>query len=1611
MLTGKNGGDIINLNSRRVCYPCLDEMGPGYQTRERRNLTYPYVTRADPKIIRGGFENMRNLKKLLAVVLALCVIFTFTVPAFAADESKYSAEATKLNTLGLYLGTGNAGGEFKADLGAALTREAGIALVVRLMGKQADATAMSDADVTAALKDATDLKGLSSWAKKNMAYAVKAGWYVGTTSPALTLDSQGKLTGKALAAYILRAMGYSKEETDISKSIALLKEKAGITADQATAFAEKELKRDDAVGMMFGSLSAKYADGTTVIAKLVSTKAVDEAKAIAAGVYTAVTAKALDVSSAVAINSKVVEVTLGTAAVAADLTGITVKDSAAKDVAVSKIEFAPWATDGKDLLVTLGADTTAGTYYTLTAGTKSANFGGKAADTDKPTVSTVESTDYNQVTITFSEPVLLGGTVAFAKSYGDKAALASTTIAYSSSNVITVASADQTASTLYAATIKGYTDLAGNKMDDSTDKTFVGQAKPTDNLKVNTNGAASNNPEEAVVQFNLNVDTTTITVDSFKVEEAYGAKTVLPVTAARIATTDDKDAAGAALTSAGAKKAVILTIPGLKESTLYKVTVSNLKSTVATSMDSTSNNATFVGKAKPTTVFGFNGTPVAGSNTTITVKFARKLDKATAEAVANYAITEAYGAKATLAVSTAALQSNGTDVKLTVASMKADLYKIVVTGLKDIYGNSIDTGANSTTFVGAAVAAKIGSVTGILDSNGTILTLTFDQAPGATLTDVSHYFISDGVGYPSKAYADDTNVKVVKLVIPKTTDGKTYTVTVKGLENADKVAMDTAGISGTFVGKGNAATLPAVNGVVALSNNKIEIFFDRAVDSTGFDKIWTAADIVTNPSGDSIVIKRNYTGAPAIDFTAAYKDPSNANGLILVAATDSFKANQASQTYNTLTCTFDKTYILGTNSANTVMSAATSDTASYGPKMIGVVAVNKQQLTAIFDQPISTLDAGGGVTSSIFKAFSDTGMTKNGQFNSSAAIDQTDKTKVNVYFAAPIAEDEAGTSVDNQFMLQIPTANFGFVLGMGGLSVPDDGVGGTLKGWQSIAFAGSSASKPAGLDSGIYGIFTPDKNILKIVFPEPMDSTTIIPANITVHSYVGSTDTTTYTPAYIKYSSSDNTAMAYFSTAVIDSTSGVTSYKLEMTTSVHNQAGISVCADKSASPLATYKSQVAPGTVDAAKPTIASVTVDDTRTKVTVTFDREVVFSAVPDFNGVDDVYGTADDVAANGEDAERVGSSSVTATTGTVAGYFNLKGIRGDGTNYDHQLTNTNTEALYATGITRNTDNKSVVITLNAALQAGSNVQIKLLKTAAVYSWTSVRNDTGADGSVITGGVISAPLYDSVAPVFLPKASYGTDSDNDGNLNTITLVFDENISFVTAPTNQATARALFTTLTVADGVGGTNDLITSIADQTKVVISGNTMVITLSDTVVGTGTITVDLANGGIVKDAYGNTIGAIASDTIADRVAPVLLTVVIGGGQSATFGDTAGAVDTLTFTFSEPVKEGAAGVLTEGAETLTQINALFTFGAGALTAFNTTATHIAVTDINNGGAGSGTFVFTTGAGFADGDFAPDFTKATAAHNVVTKTLTATTGLVDAAGNVLVGGTTVDVN
>ena len=137
------------------------------------------------------------MRKWLSCFLALALLFTLCVPAFAAG-SKAQEAAQTLYELGLFKGTGaDASGNPEFDLDRAPTRHEAVTMLVRLLGKEAEALA---GGWEIPFTDVAD------WAKPYVGYAYANGLTTGVSET--SFGGERPVTAAQYLTFILRALGY-----------------------------------------------------------------------------------------------------------------------------------------------------------------------------------------------------------------------------------------------------------------------------------------------------------------------------------------------------------------------------------------------------------------------------------------------------------------------------------------------------------------------------------------------------------------------------------------------------------------------------------------------------------------------------------------------------------------------------------------------------------------------------------------------------------------------------------------------------------------------------------------------------------------------------------------------------------------------------------------------------------------------------------------------------------------------------------------------------------------------------------------------------------------------------------------------------------------------------------------------------------------------------------------------------------------------------------------------------------------------------------------------------------------------------------------------------------
>ena len=215
---------------------------------------------------------MRNLKKLVALFVAIAMISTLMVPAFADSSFKYEEEAKDMYDLGLFLGESET--EYVPNLGELLSRETGAVMLLRIFAQEDEALEMSEEDADAKLADFKDGATVANWAKKQVAYATEKGYIKGY--PDGPFAPKEALNGKAYCSLVLQLLGYDGD-FNYHTAATSLSEVGGLTSAEAAIFNSNDpINRDSLVGISYGALKANFKDSEeTLIQKLVRLEKVD----------------------------------------------------------------------------------------------------------------------------------------------------------------------------------------------------------------------------------------------------------------------------------------------------------------------------------------------------------------------------------------------------------------------------------------------------------------------------------------------------------------------------------------------------------------------------------------------------------------------------------------------------------------------------------------------------------------------------------------------------------------------------------------------------------------------------------------------------------------------------------------------------------------------------------------------------------------------------------------------------------------------------------------------------------------------------------------------------------------------------------------------------------------------------------------------------------------------------------------------------------------------------------------------------------------------------------------------------------------------------------------
>jgi methionine-rich copper-binding protein CopC len=746
---------------------------------------------------------MKNLKKFLAVIVAVAVLASFTVPVLAEDEM---TDAEKCEILGMLQGTG--AGLTEEYLASTPMRYQAAIMYLRLKGLEADALDYTGEDT---FDDATLI-----WsAGQNMLAYLKAnpnlGWQgVGNNK----FDPLAEITAQAYYKIILVALGYV-ENVDFAWAnvIPFAASKGLLAVADADPFTV-----DDLATATIEALLTDVADGSQkLIDALIAGGFITEEDADAAGIY-AIPAVPLAVVSVTATNMKEVMVKFNKALSASTVVAANFKVDGAVAEAVAlqadgvtvkvTVPEAKCKANGGTYAVAVTADVKDTEGIAMTAYTESITV----IDSTLPYVTGVVQTGPKNFEITFNEPIKTAGTVKI--NNGVFGVVLNTT----TGTVIEV----QTAATLpvgdYALSITGFKDYADLGM-----LAFSGTLTLANDTTPISATIKSATQTEVVVLFNKDVVLTDTATSYF-----YHTFTAwMPTTVTAISAKEYKLEFGVFPIPEGTSSLVVKSagVAATKIKDLWGNTLdANITLPVTVTADSTA----------PTVV-----SVVAKTEMKVEITFSEAVNGgATA---ANFVIKDGSG---TVVAGHAAAYAAKVTTLTWAANLAGGAYTVEISGITDtsLTANPLAAGTVGTFTISDLTAMNPAAITATAITSGTdlILYITFPEAPATTgqysALNGDNYVLPNVTGGPKSLTTLGATLtpfgssgKVVKAVM--TTPG----AFVSGTATADLQVGRIADAAGNVYAAPLSTTLaavpeetaPTVVAVKVKDTNKLEIVVSK----------------------------------------------------------------------------------------------------------------------------------------------------------------------------------------------------------------------------------------------------------------------------------------------------------------------------------------------------------------------------------------------------------------------------------------------------------------------------------------------------------------------------------------------------------------------------------------------------------------------------------------------------------------------------------------------------------------------------------------------------------------------------------------------------------------
>jgi len=775
-------------------------------------------------------------KTITASALAIPMTLSTVTVAFA-DEA-VSAEVQALAEVGMLEGDGNAVTvEYTKK---EMDRFTAAISILKLKGLYEEALAFEGEENFADAEELLweDGKNVLAYLKANPAIGFAGDPTTGKFMPFEKIDEQSYIK------VLLETLGYKQTTAEVAGDFTWdetieFAEKVGLNATNAEPFTIKNLAE-----LTVSAFKSEMKNGKLLIEALIESDRVDREVAAKHGLVAILNAA---LESAKAIGNTVVEVTFDGEI-----------NKAAEDIAnyeIDGLEVKSATIVGEDVVRLETAAMTSGKLYTLTVDDVKVKFTGIAKVSGAPSIEKVESTDVEEVVITFDK-VLDYETAVDVANY--EIADVEIVKAELDEKVVTLTTNGLAARKQYTVKVTNVKSIDGVNLRSQT-KSFYTRPDTTAptvaDVKAETN-------QRVVVTYNEKV-----TKESAENIENYTIKTgstELQVLEAKLVDSGDNK-----------EKQVELTTEAQKASARYELTVANIT-------DQTKAGNTM---SKPVTKYFYGlredtAAPMLSrsdlevlSRNHIQVAFtdSSKFDEATVLDANNYTVTKNDSSKADIVVENVEKVSFE-DGKYTVLLTVEDLtinssYTVKAENIADEFGNVLEKNNSATVSVNKdSLAASTAIATNLQSKDGNTIEIRFTKPlKKESAEDIANYTIDGSIGTPVEASYKN---KVVTLETIKMTAGKTYKITIKGVEDLAGNVLD---LSFNFVASAGDTdtTAPELLSLYTINKYVVAAEFDEAVTFEPGTKLVLNEDIeliARTTSQDGRVVE--FSNYPGVELTA-----------------------------------------------------------------------------------------------------------------------------------------------------------------------------------------------------------------------------------------------------------------------------------------------------------------------------------------------------------------------------------------------------------------------------------------------------------------------------------------------------------------------------------------------------------------------------------------------------------------------------------------------------------------------------------------------------------------------------------------------------------------------